>query len=98
MTLRISRTRLNALSLVREIGYRPLGYTPAGELNAVRPLGADYPRFHVYLKETESTFVLNLHLDQKRPLYAGTAAHGGEYDGETVQVEAARILQTASRF
>ena len=35
---------------------------------------------------------INLHLDQKRPVYRGTSAHGGEYEGEVVEQEAARII------
>ena len=34
---------------------------------------------------------LNLHLDQKKPVYRGTVAHSGEYEGEIVAKEIARI-------
>jgi len=69
-----------------------------GELAFIRPLtsaGSGYPRFHAYVKvdgvshETQ----INLHLDQKKPIYRGATAHSGEYDGELVAREAARIKQ-----
>jgi len=96
MTFRINNLDYNLERLVRRIGYRPLGRTPAGELNCVRPLGGDYPRFHIYLKENPEIITLNIHLDQKRPSYAGTHAHGGDYDSETVRREIDRILDMLS--
>ena len=81
----------NLSHLAREIGYRPLGYTPRGELNCVRRIQGDYPRFHVYLKTNEKSISFNLHLDQKKPSYGNETAHSGEYDGDTVKDEAERI-------
>ncbi len=97
MKFTISKGSENLTSLVRMLGYKPIGYTPEGELNCVRPLGADYPRFHIYLKENDSEFMFSLHLDQKKPSYQGSTAHGGDYDGEVVQEEAARITSVLSR-
>lgn len=86
--------RGNINVLVRQLGYRPLGYTPKGELNCVRPLlGQAYPRLHIYLKQTGEKIVFNLHLDQKKPSYEGETAHSGDYDSETVRGEAERIRQ-----
>ena len=34
---------------------------------------------------------VNLHLDQKAPVYEGAAAHSGEYEGEVVSREAERL-------
>ncbi|MBI4094918.1 MAG: hypothetical protein HY435_01865 [Candidatus Liptonbacteria bacterium] len=84
---------LNIANVARELGYRPLGYTPDGEMNCVRPLGADYPRFHLYLKETGDMFLFSLHLDQKRPSYGRETAHSGDYDGEVIEDEARRIKE-----
>jgi len=98
MRLVIQNPEEHIASLVRKIGYRPLGTTPEGEWNCVRPLGGDYPRFHMYIKQEGRAFICNLHLDQKRPSYAGSAAHSGEYEGETVQREAHRIEAILSRF
>lgn len=91
MKLNINKNGRNAYDLVRRIGYVPLGITPEGELNCVRRLSGDYPRFHIYLKENETIYYFNLHLDQKKPVYEGAIAHSGEYDSDVVKEEAARI-------
>ena len=92
MVFRLNNLNYNILNLAREIGYRPLKYTPEGQLNCVRPLaGQDYPRFHIYLKEDKDIITFNIHLDQKKPSYEGTSAHAGEYEGGTVKEEAERI-------
>ena len=59
MTFRLPNKGYNLNYLVREMGYRPIGFSERGEMNCVRPLGADYPRFHLYLKE-EPGLVFNL--------------------------------------
>lgn len=56
-----------------------------------------YPRFHVYIKDAENQVIFDLHLDQKRPIYEGVTAHSGEYDGEVVEREAARIKAEIER-
>lgn len=81
----------NLQDFMRTAGYKPIAITTGGELNCVRPLAGDYPRFHVYAKESSNGVVLNLHLDQKRPSYGEETAHSGEYDGELVQEERERI-------
>ncbi len=97
MTFRLNNLNYNAIHLMREIGYRPLKYTREGELNCVRSLGGDYPRFHIYLKEDKDVLTFNLHLDQKKPSYEGTAAHGGDYESETVKGEVERIKEIIFR-
>jgi hypothetical protein len=52
-----------------------------------------YPRFHLYVNETDNQYVLNLHLDQKKPSYGKETAHSGEYEGEVVEREAERIKE-----
>lgn len=76
---------------MRRIGYNPIDVSDRGELNCVRPIHGDYPRFHIYAREEKSEIVINLHLDQKKPSYAGSHAHAGDYDSETVKEEANRI-------
>lgn len=63
------------------------------EMNFVRRLGSYfYPRFHLYLGPVgNGRAELNLHLDMKQPSYGQGHAHSGEYDGEQVEAEAARI-------
>ena len=68
-----------------------------GEMAFSRPAGgasaSGYPRFHIYARTDEISreTIFNLHLDQKKPSYSGSAAHGGEYEGATVEREAERI-------
>ncbi len=87
----------NIQNLMRKCGYRFEKIDErTGEMAFSRAVegasASGYPRFHIYLKQDVSreTF-LNLHLDQKRPVYKGAVAHSGEYDGETVEREAERI-------
>lgn len=51
-----------------------------------------YPRFHCYINEDKNGVrIINLHLDQKQPSYAGASAHNAEYDSEVVVKESDRI-------
>ena len=89
----LEKPRENIASLARIIGYRSLNTIPDGEFNLVRSLGRNYPRFHLYLKKDARDKILHfsLHLDQKKPSYRGQVAHSGEYEGELVEAERARI-------
>lgn len=94
MRFRIARPATTVSVALRRAGYAP--WTEAGETQSfIRRLAtAPYPRFHVYVNNPLSEQIeLNLHLDQKRPSYAGTHAHGGEYGGPVVEAEASRIQQ-----
>ena len=82
----------NSRNLIRRLGYAEHRDPHAREISYVRRLRTDfYPRFHVYLEETENALMVNLHLDMKKPSYAGTSAHSGEYDGQLVEQEAGRL-------
>lgn len=100
MKIIINNINENPANALRRCGYHFERQHPdTRELSAARALGAGgFPRFHAYVKminpSTGSGLVqmeINLHLDQKRPVYRGTAAHSGEYSGELVEQEAARI-------
>ena len=93
MEFQITKPSETAVSIAREIGYRPMGVSADNEYNLVRPLaGRNYPRFHIYVrKDAEGTFYFNLHLDQKQPSYQGSSAHSGEYEGDLIEQEAERI-------
>jgi len=43
-------------------------------------------------------FQINLHLDQKAPVYKSVSAHAGEYDGPVVEGETARITAMVEQF
>ena len=86
--------RGNLLSVMRKAGYAPRIQTIPEEEEYSRTLsGNSYPRFHIYAKvfPDKRKAYLNLHLDQKAPSYQGTEAHGGEYEGDILEVEAQRI-------
>jgi len=93
----IKNTKDNITNLTRKIGYFFIGQDEkTSESSFIRPLGrSGYPRFHLYLKEDKENneLIFNLHLDQKRPIYKGTPAHSGEYEGKVVENEAERIKQ-----
>lgn len=98
MTFQINNFNYNVPDLMRRLGYRPLGYTDKNELNCVRPLGGDYPRFHIYLKESPEVITFNIHLDQKKPSYGNETAHSGDYESETVRDEVERIKEIIFRL
>lgn len=94
MKILIENIKENPLSALRHCGYHfERMVEGTGEISAARDLGAGgFPRLHCYAKLVNGKdLFVNLHLDQKRPSYAGTSAHGGEYDGEVVEEEATRI-------
>ena len=94
----VKRQKENILNLVRALGY-VLKSGIGGEFNCVRTVGGmAYPRFHLFIKEDKDGFVLNLHLDQKRPSYSGSSAHSGEYEGKVVEQEAERIKKIVEGF
>ncbi len=92
-----NNSRENITSLVRLLGYKPIGYSDRGELNCVRPLmGQPYPRFHLYIAESPARVRFSLHLDQKRPSYEGATAHSGDYESDIVKEEGKRIQELAA--
>lgn len=85
----------NIYSLMRDIGYhfqREDLERGATEYSFVRPRRG-FPRFHIYAQFEGQDLSLNLHLDQKKPIYRGATAHMGDYDGPAIEREAARIKQ-----
>jgi hypothetical protein len=79
-------------NLLRQAGYAYLMDRNSGQESYVRRFGRGfYPRFHLYLEKKNGQVILNLHLDQKQPSYAGAHAHNAEYDGGVVAEEMARI-------
>ena len=94
MKFEIKNISQSVNSIMRMIGYLPSYFQENGEFGVVRKLGGgDYPRFHLYITQEGQNFSFNLHLDQKKPSYAGSAGHSGEYDGNLVEGEAQRIKQ-----
>ncbi len=102
MKFSIKKINTSQKNLMRVCGYKEIQNPHKdNEISYARSLEASrfYPRFHIYIKnaggeETE----ISLHLDMKKPSYAGTSAHSGEYDGELVEREANRIKNIADKF
>lgn len=82
---------------LRRAGYAFIPEREDGEESYARRLTRDfYPRFHVYFKEAKDAsgtelVTFNLHLDQKKPGYAGQNRHNAEYDGDVVEAEMDRL-------
>ena len=88
----------NIHNLIKRIGYHFQGEDKEKkELAFTRPVKG-YPRFHIYAKQEIENLIFNLHLDQKRPIYKGVAAHSGEYEGEVVEKEVERIKKILEKL
>ena len=86
----------DAVRFIRRCGYGQIFDRRSGETSYARRLHGDlYPRFHVYIEDAGDSWSVNLHLDQRAPVYKGVTAHAGEYDGELVESEAERIQNTS---
>jgi len=93
MKFLISAPKESLYTFLRRLGYR-FERKVGNELVFSRIIGggSGYPRFHLYIQPQEGDNALfSLHLDQKKPIYKGARAHGGEYEGEIVEKEAERI-------
>ena len=95
MDFNLKNINMSISEAARQTGYSIIDTKDNGEYNLVRRLaGANYPRFHAYVKQQGSDFIFSLHLDQKKPIYQGTHTHNGEYFGPVVEGEADRICET----
>lgn len=98
MQLIVSKTALsNPEFSLRRAGYAIHIDRRTREISFIRRLDRDlFPRFHLYVRDNKEDWLLNLHLDQRAPVYAGVTAHSGEYDGVVVEKEMGRIAQHIS--
>ncbi len=82
----------NPLGALRKAGYSPfVDPKTKHESFVLRPTVGFYPRFHLYLTKDKDKVIFDLHLDQKKPGYAGGHMHNAEYDSPTVEKELKRI-------
>jgi len=98
MQLKLKNNTGQSIDVVmRDLRYHAWGNAVAEQKQFIRPLatGGAYPRFHIYLRYNARTkdIALSLHFDQRRTVYQGAKAHGGEYEGEIVKKEAERIIK-----
>lgn len=97
MEIIIKNPKIKPLNLAREIGYTITGYSQGSEINFIKRISKNpYPRFHIYIKEDDQDYILNLHLDQKKPSYNGSSAHNAEYEGPIIEKEIERIKSILS--
>lgn len=98
MRLEIQNFNGNLSDKMRSSGYHYDGQDPkTGELRFYRSLSSGlYPRFHIYgiFDKKSKKLSLNLHIDQKAPVYEGATAHGGDYEGPVLEKEAVRIRES----
>jgi hypothetical protein len=84
--------------IMQKCGYTEIT-TRQGKRSYIKLLrGVPYPRFHTYVGVLDSGFQINLHLDQKAPVYKSVSAHAGEYGGHVVETEGARISAIVEQF
>lgn len=78
---------------MRGAGYVFVLDRKTGKESYMRRLGRDnYPRLHMYIKPEGEKLILDVHLDQKQPSYAGSAhMHNAEHDGPVVEGEIERL-------
>lgn len=82
----------NPFQILRKAGYKHfIDPVTKKESYILHLTNGFYPRFHIYMKTEDNQLTIDLHLDQKKPSYAGSNAHGGEYDGPQVEKELQRI-------
>lgn len=95
MRIDIPNFTANLTDEMRSAGYHYDGLDEkTKELRFYRSLSDNlYPRFHIYgaFDRAKKMLFLNLHLDQKAPVYQGSTAHAGDYDGEVLDKEASRL-------
>lgn len=95
MQLIINKTQLkNTLQyFLKRAGYLSIFDRHSKQESFTKPLQSPhhYPRFHIYIETTGEQIVFNLHLDQKEMSYEGATAHSGDYDGQAVEKEIARL-------
>lgn len=84
----------NLPDALRSVGYFYNTNSYSNQASFIKRLSKTqfYPRFHLYVTETENCYKLSLHLDQKKASYEGQTAHSGEYDEPIVKEEAERIV------
>ena len=96
----IEGVKLSIAEITRRLGYIIIDTKGNGEYNLVRRLDRDnYPRFHIYMSQQGEKCIINLHLDQKKPIYGakGVHAHNGEYFGPVIDNEADRVRDILKR-
>lgn len=97
MKIKLNKEQLGGLApaqWLRRAGYALIYDRHSGQESFARRFGRDfYPRFHLYVHQSDNseTLFFNLHLDHKKASYAGQTRHSADYDGDLVEQEAKRL-------
>jgi len=85
--------QINLRTFFQRAGYTEFNDPNTGKSSYTKRLSPNYyPRFHLYVEtDKDNRRFFNLHLDQKKPSYAGSSAHSAEYDGQLVEQEASKL-------
>ncbi len=79
---------------MRVAGYAPYANRDGDESFVRRAAeGGEFPRFHAYIQDGART-TISIHIDHKGHTYEGSHAHSGEYLGQPLADELARISAT----
>ena len=90
--VRKSKFNINPDQFLRRAGYAFLRGRTGSDSYGRRLSGGNYPRLHLYLEEDSDSITFNLHLDQqKETISFNNSRHKGEYGGEIVEEEVARL-------
>ena len=86
-----SKTDMDPYNFLRRTGYGFIIDRKTQEESFVRRLGnGHYPRFHLYVKEQEDSYIFDLHIDQQQSSLA-KRRHKTEYEGDNVLEELKRL-------
>jgi hypothetical protein len=95
----IGQLPTSARDIMRRMGYGEVVDRKFNTISYARRLGSGrYPRFHVYVEKIPDGVSVNIHIDQKKASYKGSAAHSGEYEGPQLEEELRRIQAEISRL
>jgi len=85
----------NTKIFLNRLGYYEYFDRNSQQISYIRRMGSGYyPRLHLYLDLEESRVVFKLHLDEKKASYEGTNRHSGQYEGEIIENEMHRIINS----
>ena len=88
----------NYTQVLKRAGYLYISDRRSGKTSYVRSLArANYPRFHMYVKDEPGLVLFDLHLDHKQASYEGNHMHNAEYEGDLVESEMGRLAGLAGR-
>jgi len=86
-----SKTDIDPSNFLRNAGYGFIIDRHDSKESFVRRLGSGhYPRFHMYVTETEDSYIFDLHIDHQQSSLA-KRRHKSEYEGDRVLEELKRL-------